>query len=177
MAGNWISSDCLLEMRHSGPAQWCSLSMSICGLCFLDTSVDSFEMVERKKHHKPKLPLSRSLMSPLVLIEDLFLVCYLSEVTRFTYFRQQSPHLNHLAFIQSFVYLSQSLNMKSCLLICCWPLFKWGKGNQIWTSQASSYFPFPDDSNKQIWAKSQMQKKFFKWNTLSFLLSDMAINQ
>ena len=129
MAGNWISSDCLLEMRHSGPAQWCSLSMSICGLCFLDTSVDSFEMVERKKHHKPKLPISRSLMSPLVLIEDLFLVLYLSEVTRFTYFRQQSPHLNHLAFIQSFVYLSQSLNMKSCLLICCWPLFKWGKGN------------------------------------------------
>lgn len=131
MAGNWISSRgrCFLEMRHSGPAQWCSLSMSICGLWFLDTSVDSFEMVERKKHHKPKLPLSRSLMSPLVLIEDLFLVCYLSEVTRFTYFKQQSPHLNHLAFIQSFVYLSQSLNMKSCLLICCWPLFKWGKGN------------------------------------------------
>lgn len=83
----------------------------------------------KEKAPQTQITIIMILMSPLVLIEDLFLVCYLSEVTRFTCFKQQSPLLNYLAFIQSLVCLSQSLKMKSCLLICCWPLFERGKGN------------------------------------------------
>ena len=147
------------EAQWSGPMV---LYMSTCGLCFLDTSVDSLEMVERKKHHKPKLPLSRSLISPLLLIEDLFLICYLSEVTRFTYFKQQSPLLNHLAFIQSLVCLSQSLKMKSCLLICCWPLFEWGKGNfRLEHLKPRRIFLFHMTAINRSWQNLRCKRNFF----------------
>lgn len=68
---------CLLEMRHSGPAQWRSLDLSTCGLCSQMHLLMAWRWWEGKRRHKSTLPSSWSLMLPLVLIEDLLLICLL----------------------------------------------------------------------------------------------------
>lgn len=129
---------------------------------FPDIFVDGFEMEERKKATQPQIAI--------IVIVDVTVTIDRRTVSNLsvTFQKHQesrilsSSHHIKLYGIYSSFSLSKSIAENEILPFDLLLALIWmGKGKlHIWTFQASSYFPFLHDSDKQILAKPQTQKKF-----------------